>query len=131
MECAQKDVLYMKLLLVETYANQDAYSICVPNGYHLTHSIKSYKQLLRGHNEYLISVGVVAVEGITEAAMTHEIELKGKKTTLITHILMSGIGVNSVEETNHTNESGKWFLLVQKSLQNCVTPPPPHQAEHM
>eukprot|EP00957_Ditylum_brightwellii_P178851 13622656-Ditylum_brightwellii.AAC.2 len=48
--------------------------------------------------------------------MTHEIELKGKKTTLMSHILTSNIGVGSVEETKHTDESGKWFLLVQKSL---------------
>eukprot|EP00957_Ditylum_brightwellii_P178850 13622656-Ditylum_brightwellii.AAC.1 len=46
MECAQKDALYMKLLLIETYANQDAYSTFVPNGYYLAHSIESYKQLL-------------------------------------------------------------------------------------
>eukprot|EP00957_Ditylum_brightwellii_P114322 8716743-Ditylum_brightwellii.AAC.1 len=116
MECAQKDALYMKLLLVETNANQDAYGIFVPKGHHLTQGIESYKQLLRGHNEYLTSVGVVAVEGINEAAMTHDIELKGKKITLMSSILTSSIGVDSVEETNHTNESEKWFLLEQKSL---------------
>eukprot|EP00957_Ditylum_brightwellii_P057814 4384377-Ditylum_brightwellii.AAC.1 len=82
MECAQKDALCTKLLLIETYANQDAYGIFVPNRYHLTHGIESYKQLLRGHNEYLTSVGIVVVEGIAEATMTHEIELKDKKTIL-------------------------------------------------
>eukprot|EP00957_Ditylum_brightwellii_P122561 9346343-Ditylum_brightwellii.AAC.1 len=90
MDCAQKDAFYLKLLLVETYANQDTYNNLVPN-----------KISLDSH------VGVVAVEGIAEAAMIHKIELKGKKTTLMSHILMSDIGVDSVEETNHTAESGK------------------------
>eukprot|EP00957_Ditylum_brightwellii_P074724 5679567-Ditylum_brightwellii.AAC.1 len=91
MECAQKDALYTKLLLIETYANQDYYGTFVLTGYHLTHNIESYKQPLRGHNGHLTSAGVVAVEGITTSTMAHEIELKGKKTTLMSHILTSSI----------------------------------------
>ena len=51
----------------------------MPNGFHLLHGVDSYKQLLRQNNEYLASVGALAVEGITEEAMAYEFTIGGEK----------------------------------------------------
>eukprot|EP00957_Ditylum_brightwellii_P157018 11949957-Ditylum_brightwellii.AAC.1 len=106
-ECAEKDPLYFKLLLVKTYANKYAYGIFVSNGYHLTHGVEFFKQILRCQNSYLKDITALAIEGITENAMSQELDIAGKQITLMEQILTSANGVESVEETNRTKEMGK------------------------
>eukprot|EP00957_Ditylum_brightwellii_P031836 2413740-Ditylum_brightwellii.AAC.1 len=61
-----------------------------------------------------LKFGVIIVEDITKAALTQEITVDGEETTLMTYLLTSNLGLESVEETNHTVDHGKWFLLFWK-----------------
>eukprot|EP00957_Ditylum_brightwellii_P002006 154668-Ditylum_brightwellii.AAC.1 len=78
------------------------------------HGIESYKQLLHRQNAYLKNIGVLAVEGVTQAALTQSITVEGEETTLMSYLMTSEQGLESIKETNHTEEQGKWFFLYHK-----------------
>eukprot|EP00957_Ditylum_brightwellii_P085098 6470016-Ditylum_brightwellii.AAC.1 len=83
------DTMYLKLLSATAYKTGDSAGIFIPNGYHLTHGVESYKQLLRRQNTYLKDIGVVAVEGIIHAALTQRIMVEGEETTLMSYLMTS------------------------------------------
>eukprot|EP00957_Ditylum_brightwellii_P104907 7995822-Ditylum_brightwellii.AAC.1 len=104
------DAMYLKLLFATAYETGDLAGIFIPNGYHLTHGVESNKQLLRHQNAYLKDIGVIGVEGITQVALTQCITVKGEETTLMSYLMTSELGLESIEETNHMEEHGKWFF---------------------
>eukprot|EP00957_Ditylum_brightwellii_P205207 15342846-Ditylum_brightwellii.AAC.1 len=42
-ESAEVDAMYLKLLFTTAYETGDSAGIFIPNGYHLTHGVESYK----------------------------------------------------------------------------------------
>eukprot|EP00957_Ditylum_brightwellii_P041753 3161757-Ditylum_brightwellii.AAC.1 len=84
-ECAEKDALYMKVLLVHVYENDSHFGKFIPNSYHLTHRAESYKSsfVYRSHT------------------LTTYVWFQWK------HLLSGNFGIESIKETNHTEERGK------------------------
>eukprot|EP00957_Ditylum_brightwellii_P134935 10287975-Ditylum_brightwellii.AAC.1 len=106
-DCAEAGAMYLKVLLADAYENGEQYGIFIPDGYHLTHGVDCYKQLLQRQNGYLNDIGVIAVEGITPEALVQDIIVEGEDTTLMTHLLTNNLGLKSIEETNHKAGRGK------------------------
>eukprot|EP00957_Ditylum_brightwellii_P157042 11952130-Ditylum_brightwellii.AAC.1 len=106
-ESTEVDSMYLKLLFATAYETGDSSGIFIPNGYHFTHGVESYKQLLCCHNAYLKDIGVLAVEGITQAALTQQITVNREETTLMSYLMTSKLSLESIKETNHTEERGK------------------------
>jgi hypothetical protein len=119
-ESAEMDAMYLKLLFATGYETGDSAGIFIPNGYQLMHGVESYKQLLRHQNAYLKDIGVLAVEGITQAALTQCITVEGEETTQMSYLMTSKLGLESIEETNHMEERGKWFFLYCKQYAKNV-----------
>eukprot|EP00957_Ditylum_brightwellii_P025356 1917709-Ditylum_brightwellii.AAC.1 len=54
---AEVGAMYLKLLFATAYETGNSAGIFIPNRYHLTHGIESYKQLLHRQNAYLKDIG--------------------------------------------------------------------------
>eukprot|EP00957_Ditylum_brightwellii_P170190 12955505-Ditylum_brightwellii.AAC.1 len=104
---AEVDAMYLKFLFTTAYETGNSAGIFIPNGYHLMHGVESYKQLLCHQNSYLKDIGVLAVEGITQAALTQSITVEGEKTMLMSYLMTSKLGLKTIKETNHTEEHKK------------------------
>eukprot|EP00957_Ditylum_brightwellii_P211401 15366132-Ditylum_brightwellii.AAC.2 len=120
-ECAEEDALYMKVLLVHVYENDSHFGKFIPNGCHLTHRAENYKNLLHLQNTYLNNISVVSVTGITEEALVQDNTVETEETMLMQCLLSGNFGIESIEETNHTEEYGKWFILYQKKMPTKFT----------
>eukprot|EP00957_Ditylum_brightwellii_P192129 14625478-Ditylum_brightwellii.AAC.2 len=53
---------------------------------------------------YLNDIGVIVVKGIMQTAITQNITVGGEETMLMSYLMTSKLGLESIEETNHTEE---------------------------
>eukprot|EP00957_Ditylum_brightwellii_P181123 13797275-Ditylum_brightwellii.AAC.1 len=81
-DCAEADAMYLKILF-----------------------LKAYKKMSRW-NTYLNDIGVIAVESITKAALIQSITVEGRETTLMSYLMTSNLGLESIKQTNYTDERG-------------------------
>jgi molecular chaperone GrpE (heat shock protein) len=119
-ETADKDAQYLKTILNFGYENKYlVHGIFVPTGIHLTTNPAVYKGLLRQQNNFVNSLLVLAIEGLSEEATMQEIEIDGKVTNIGEYI-MAHTGMVGLERTGRTSEIGKWFLLYTANAKDTV-----------
>eukprot|EP00957_Ditylum_brightwellii_P140886 10731908-Ditylum_brightwellii.AAC.1 len=115
-ESVEVDDMYLKLLFATAYETGNLTGNFIPNGYHLTRGVESYKQFLCHQNVYLKAIRVLAVEGITQVALTQRITVEGEEMMLMSYLMTSELCLESIEETNHTEECGKWFFYTANAM---------------
>ena len=72
--------------------------------------------LLRQHNLYISNITMVAIEGIDEEVMWEsEVMIDySRKGTLAQKLKHDISGIHSIEKTNGTQITGKWFIVINK-----------------
>eukprot|EP00957_Ditylum_brightwellii_P025728 1947110-Ditylum_brightwellii.AAC.1 len=115
-QCATDDAPYMKTLLSAVYEQQLInMGVFVPQGLFRITGEEAHKYQLRAHNKYVSSTTLVAIAGMHRDAMEAQIVIDGGKMTLEYYINNVNPTIESVQETNKTDEEGKWLLMCTKA----------------
>eukprot|EP00957_Ditylum_brightwellii_P123181 9392025-Ditylum_brightwellii.AAC.1 len=115
-QCVAEDALYTKTLLSATYEQQlISIGAFIPQGLFRITGEEAYKYHLRAHNKYISSTTLVAIVGMHCNAMEAQIVIDGGKMALEHYINNVNSTIDLVQETNKTDEEGKWLLVCTKA----------------
>ena len=115
--CAEDAATYLKTVLCKLSEKKAIpQGIFIPTGTQQILGPATMVRLLRQHNLYIATTTMVAIEGIDEEVMwDSEIYISPTKTGNLEDKLKHDIpGIHSVEKTNSTNTTGKWFIVLTK-----------------
>ena len=115
--CAKNAATYLKTLLCRLSENKALpQGIFIPTGTHQILGPSTMVSLLRQHNLYISTITMVAIEGIDEDVMKEsDVYISSQQRGTLEEKLKHDIpGIQSIEKTNSTNTTGKWFIVLNK-----------------
>eukprot|EP00957_Ditylum_brightwellii_P211871 15366704-Ditylum_brightwellii.AAC.1 len=86
----------------------------IPSKAWLVTSPKEYKASLCCHNLYVKDIMPITIEGLHPTALDHEVTVSDENVTIRDHLLRKTNLIESMERTNKSEETGKYFFLVKK-----------------
>ena len=85
----------------------------VPSGHATMTDAKDYREMLINNNDFQNAVQGLSIIGMSRAAMDTNI-ITPLGTMSVIEYMASHDGINSIESTKHSDEKGRWILIVWK-----------------
>ena len=119
--CAEHAAMYLKTILCKLSEQKKLpQGIFVPTGTQQLLGPATMVNLLRHHNIYIAKTTMVAIEGIDEEVMweSNIAITKSDSGTLEEKMKHDVPGIQSIEKTNSTATTGKWFIVIAKDSES-------------
>ena len=121
--CTENAATYLKTLLCRLSEQKVLpQGIFIPTGTHQILGPSTMVSLLRQHNLYISNTTMVAIEGVDEDVMKEsDVFISANKRGTLEEKLKHDIpGIHSIEKTNSTQTTGKWFIVLDKKAESSM-----------